>query len=188
MDLKEWSEEMTRYQPLKWIMAIAILIIGWIGMKHFNRFIYGPGGIDPSLNYHALVLIVGWGFARWGITLAVAFPIRQTLEWIWKCIAHLIRHRKLDDASATKITDSVFTEERTIKALQSIRNGTRSFFRTGIWIGVIAGITNYFFIKHGPGLWGSCILGLGYAAWGYGWYKLGWYGWLPLPNTDDQDI
>lgn len=186
MDLKQWSETVLRYPFMKRVFIAILLLCGWTGMRYTNQFVYGTDRIDPTLNYAALIIIVIWGYARWAVTLAAAFPGTQILEWIWKCIAHLVVHRKIDDAATTKITKSVFTEERSIKAIRSIRNGTKAFRRTGIWIGFIAWTANYFFVNPTPGLQGASTLALVYIAWGYGWYKLGRYGWLPLPNPESQ--
>ena len=185
MDDKKWIENIEKYRVLSWLIVVLILGCSVKIASGINYLSYGSEEIDPRSTYWFTFIIFFGGYSLWASSIAANVVAGVFSSFFKALFKKLIRTKKLDDNDVKSLGEEVFNEENQRKMLADIRKGTKNFVRSGLLFGFILGLTHAFSVEPSLGIQGVGIYVAYGLSWGYLWYKLAWYGLVPLPSGEE---
>lgn len=185
MDDKKWIERVERHRFLSWMLIIVIHLLGFKVAAVVNSLVYGGQDIDPGSTYWFTFIIFFVGYSLWSSSIAVNVTSKIVASLFRNMFKKLVRNRKLNDNDIKEASEQFISEEYQAKMLSDIRKGTRNFIRSGLSIGLFLGVVHAMFVQPSLGMMSVVIFSSYGMAWGYLWYKLAWYGFIPLPAGEE---
>lgn len=185
MDDRKWIENVTKYRFVSWLLVVVILGAGVKVAASINYLAYGDQNIDPSSTYWFTLIIFFGGYSLWSSSIAANVVAKVLLSFFKALLKKLIRTRKLDDNDVKSVSKEVFSDENQNKILSDIRKGTRHFVSSGLLFGFILGLVHIISVEPSLGLQGLAIYVAYGLSWGWLWYKIAWYGFIPLPSGEE---
>lgn len=185
MDDQKWIENISNYRFVSWLIVVVILGCGVKIASSVNLLAYGEHNTDPNSTYWFTFIIFFGGYSLWSSSIAVNVGAKMFSSFFKALFKRLIGTRKLDDNDVKSVGEEIFSEENQRKMLSDMRKGTRNFLRSGLLFGFVLGLIHTITIKPSLGFQGVVIFVSYGLCWGYLWYKLAWYGFVPLPSGEE---